>query len=348
MSAAFTVAVAGLGRMGVGIAVACAIAGSPVWLLDLKNRPAQAAEQAQRAAQARVREALELLEAIGLLREGQVDACECRIRYAGREQALTEVLPQAGLACVFEAVPEVLTAKQEALSALDGAARSSVPIASTTSSFLATELAQYLATPERFLNTHWLNPAFLMPLVEVSPNPATAGEVVEAMRAFLRGMGKVPVVLKPSPGYIVPRLQALVMNEAARLVEEGVASPEDIDLAARLGFGIRFSVLGPLEFIDWGGGDILYYASRYLQGSLEGGERFATPEIVARNMETGRNGLRDGIGFYDFRARDVGAYQREVLTNLVQLLRHLGVPPTIAEGAAVEGLTWDPAAKPRT
>lgn len=342
MSATSTVAVAGLGRMGVGIAVACAIAGSAVWLLDLKIRSPEEAEQAQRAAQARVREALELLEAIGLLSEGQVDQCERRIRYGRRDEALAEVLSQSELTCIFEAVPEVLTAKQEALSALDRAARSSVPIASTTSSFLATELAQYLATPQRFLNTHWLNPAFLMPLVEVSPSPATTGEVVEAMKGFLRGVGKVPVVLKPSPGYIVPRLQALVMNEAARLVEEGVASPEDIDLAARLGFGIRFTVLGPLEFIDWGGGDILYYASRYLQGSLEGGERFATPEIVARNMHTGRNGLRDGIGFYDFRTCDVGAYQRKVLTKLVRLLRHLGVPPVIEEAS-----TRDPATKPR-
>jgi 3-hydroxybutyryl-CoA dehydrogenase len=342
MSAPSTVAVAGLGRMGVGIAVACAIAGATVWLLDLKVRPAEESEQAQGSAQARVREALGLLEAIGLLSEGQVDQCERRIRYASRDEALAEVLPRSELSCIFEAVPEVLTAKQEALSALDSAARSSVPIASTTSSFLATELAQYLATPQRFLNTHWLNPAFLMPLVEVSPSPATTGEVVEAMKGFLRGVGKVPVVLKPSPGYIVPRLQALVMNEAARLVEEGVASPEDIDLAARLGFGIRFSVLGPLEFIDWGGGDILYYASRYLQGSLDGGERFATPEIVAANMQTGRNGLRDGIGFYDFRTCDVGAYQREVLTKLVRLLRHLGVPPVIEVAS-----TSDPATKPR-
>ncbi len=85
------------------------------------------------------------------------------------------------------------------------------------------------------------------------------------------------------PGYIVPRIQALAMNEAARMVEEGVASAEDIDKAIKYGFGFRFAVLGLLEFIDWGGGDILYYASRYLTGAL-GSERYAAPEIVERNM----------------------------------------------------------------
>jgi 3-hydroxyacyl-CoA dehydrogenase len=87
----------------------------------------------------------------------------------------------------------------------------------------------------------------------------------------------------------VPRIQALAMNEAARMVEEGVASAEDIDKAIKYGFGFRFAVLGLLEFIDWGGGDILYYASRYLTGAL-GSERYAAPEIVERNMAEGAAG----------------------------------------------------------
>ncbi len=103
------------------------------------------------------------------------------------------------------------------------------------------------------------------------------------MKALLESIGKVPVVCAARPGYIVPRIQALAMNEAARMVEEGVASAEDIDKAINYGFGFRFAVLGLLEFIDWGGGDILYYASRYLKGAL-GSERYRAPEIVERNM----------------------------------------------------------------
>ena len=144
--------------------------------------------------------------------------------------------------------------------------------------------------PERFLNAHWLNPAYLVPLVELSPGAHTDPPSRRRLKALLEGIGKVPVVCAARPGYIVPRIQALAMNEAARMVEEGVASAEEIDKAIKYGFGFRFAVLGMLEFIDWGGGDILYYASRYLTQAL-GSERYAAPEIVERNMREGRIGL---------------------------------------------------------
>jgi 3-hydroxybutyryl-CoA dehydrogenase len=147
----------------------------------------------------------------------------------------------------------------------------------------------------------------------------------------LEGIGKVPVVCKSSPGFIVPRIQALAMNEAARMVEEGVASAEDIDTAIRVGFGFRFAVLGLLEFIDWGGGDILFHASRYLEGAL-GSERYRAPDVIRRNMEEGRIGLRSGQGFLDYDGLDVEAYRRERLSAFIGLLRHLGLsrPPDIA------------------
>jgi 3-hydroxybutyryl-CoA dehydrogenase len=99
--------------------------------------------------------------------------------------------------------------------------------------------------------------------------------------ALLKRIGKVPVQCSPAAGYIVPRIQALAMNEAARMVEEGVASAEDIDTAIRVGFGLRFSVLGMLEFIDWGGGDILFYASHYLAQAID--PRFLPPNVIAEN-----------------------------------------------------------------
>ena len=141
-------------------------------------------------------------------------------------------------------------------------------IASTTSTILVDDLSGAVEHPARFLNAHWLNPAYLIPLVEISPGAATDPAVTARMKPLLEGIGKVPVVCAATPGYIVPRIQALAMNEAARMVEEGVASAEDIDKAVRYGFGFRYAVMGLLEFIDWGGGDILYYASRYLEGAL--------------------------------------------------------------------------------
>ena len=129
-------------------------------------------------------------------------------------------------------------------------------------------MAGFVDRPERFLNAHWLNPAFLIPLVELSVGSKTAPDTVARLKTMLEGVGKVPVVLKASPGFVVPRIQSLAMSEAARAAEEGIASPEEIDKAIRVGFGLRFAILGLIEFIDWGGNDILYYAAAYQRETL--------------------------------------------------------------------------------
>jgi 3-hydroxybutyryl-CoA dehydrogenase len=126
----------------------------------------------------------------------------------------------------------------------------------------------------------------------------------------------------------VPRLQALMMNEAARMVDEGVATAEEIDRATRYGLGLRFAAIGVVEFIDFGGNDILYHASRYLAATLSP-ERYTAPAVVDRMMREGRNGLRDGRGFHDYRDVDVAAYRKDVLSRTLAMLRHAGLqrPP---------------------
>lgn len=183
-----------------------------------------------------------------------------------------------------------------------------------------TELAGFVSHPERLLNAHWLNPAYIVPLVELSPHPGTDPAVLDRMKALLECAGKVPVICAAAPGFIVPRLQALVMNEAARMVEQGLATAEDIDKATR--FGFRFASMGVVEFIDFGGNDILYYASRYLAQAIDP-IRFAAPAIVERHMHEGRNGLKDGRGFYDYSDIDTDTYRRDVLTRFLGMLRHL-------------------------
>ncbi len=116
------------------------------------------------------------------------------------------------------------------------------------------------------------------------------------------------------------------MNEAARIYEEGVASAEDIDKATKYGLGFRFAILGMLEFIDWGGGDILHHASRYMTDAT-GEDRFEAPDIIGRNMEEGRIGLRTGQGFLNYDGMDVPAYQRERLAAFVAMLKHMGILP---------------------
>jgi 3-hydroxybutyryl-CoA dehydrogenase len=153
------------------------------------------------------------------------------------------------------------------------------------------------------------------------------------MKGLLESIGKVPVVCAAAPGFIASRMQARMMNEAARMIEQGVASAEDIDRAVRYGLGFRYANMGVVEFIDVGGLDILYHASRYLAQST-GDARYASPEIVNRYMHEGRDGLRGGQGFYDWKAIDVPAYRREALGRQLATLRQLGLlkPPGAAQG----------------
>jgi len=314
----------GAGRMGRGIAQVFAYAGHPVTILDFKDRPAAQSTALLDAARDEIAQNLGFLEELGVIDGGQRTTVMARIQTATMADAAT-TLSKARI--IFEGVPEILAAKADALGRVSDLAGTEAIIASTTSTILVDDLAAFVSGPERFLNAHWLNPAYLIPLVEVSPGAETTATVVDEVMALLKAVGKVPVRCKASPGYIVPRIQSVAMNEAARIVDEGVATAEDVDTAIRTGFGIRYATMGLIEFIDWGGVDILYYASRYLKEAL-GSDRFSSPELVDRLMADGHLGLSTGKGFYDFSKTDAEAFRREKLATFVALLRHLDLLPT--------------------
>jgi 3-hydroxybutyryl-CoA dehydrogenase len=320
------IACLGAGRMGRGIAVAFAYAGHAVTMIDVKPRSTDQFMALEAAALGEVSKTLASLARFGLLREKDADAVMARVSVVSASN-MAAALADAGM--VFEGVPEVVDLKRDVLAAASKCVGPEVIIASTTSTILVDDLTGSVKHPERFLNVHWLNPAYLIPLVEISPAATTDPDVTARVKALLEGIGKVPVVCAATPGFIVPRIQALAMNEAARMVEEGVASAEDIDKAIRYGFGFRYAVMGLLEFIDWGGGDILYYASRYLEGAL-GSDRYRAPEVISRNMHEGRIGMRTGAGFLDYSGLDIDAYREQRLATLVELLRHFGLArPTV-------------------
>ena len=323
------IACLGAGRMGRGIAVGFAYAGHEVALVDAKSRPPEAFAALEREALAEIGDALRTLAELGLFDPAHTEALLSRVRVVP-ESGAAEALHAA--AVVFEGVPEILDLKRDALARASAMMAPGAILASTTSTILVDDLSPAVADPARFLNAHWLNPAYIVPLVEVSPGRATAPETLARLNTLLESVGKVPVTCAASPGFIVPRLQTLAMNEAARMVEEGVASAEEIDRAVRYGFGFRFGVLGMLEFIDWGGGDILYHASRYLTGAL-GHERYRAPEVIERNMREGRIGLRTGQGFLDYSDRDIDSYRRQRLGALVERLRAEGLakPPVLPD-----------------
>jgi 3-hydroxybutyryl-CoA dehydrogenase len=261
------IAALGAGRMGRGIAHVFAYAGYRVILADIKQRGAAEAQRTAREALDEVAGSLAALAELGAFDPALIPEMLSRISFVARDAAPAAL---AGADIVFEGVPEVLDWKREAFVFAAPHLRTDAILASTTSTFLVDELAALVAAPQRFLNAHWLNPAYVIPLVELSPGRRTDPAVVARLKALLESIGKVPVICAAAPGYIVPRIQAVAMNEAARLVEEGLASAEDVDKATRYGFGFRYAAMGLLEFIDYGGGDILYYASRYLAEALTG------------------------------------------------------------------------------
>jgi 3-hydroxybutyryl-CoA dehydrogenase len=287
MTSRANIACLGAGRMGRGIAVAFAYAGHMVTMIDVKPRSAEEFAKLEADALDEIRKTFASLSSLGLLTEADVEPLIARVSVVPASES-GAALTDAGM--VFEGVPEVVELKREVLGSASRQVRPDTIIASTTSTILVDDLSGAIENPRRFLNVHWLNPAYLIPLVEVSPGKATDPAIIDEVKALLEGIGKVPVVCAARPGFIVPRIQALAMNEAARMVEEGVASVEDIDKAVIYGFGFRFAVLGLLEFIDWGGGDILHHASRYLVEAL-GDSRYAAPDIIASYMREGRIGM---------------------------------------------------------
>ena len=311
------VAALGAGRMGRGIGHVFAYAGFEVDVIDFKPR----AEHRRIAEEAigEIRGNLRLLADLGLVED--VERVLGRIRIVSNEEA-PAALARADV--LFEGVTETDDAKRDAFTRACRHLRPDAIIASTTSSMLADKLAAMVTHPERFLNAHFLNPAYLIPLVEVSPAKVTAEATFLKTKKILEDAGKVVVRCAASPGFIVPRLQAAAMNEAARLVEEGVATPEDIDRAVRSGFGPRYTAMGLCEFIDYGGLDILFYASTSMAQALNA-PRYEPPALVKRLMEEGKRGTREGEGLYDWRGRDLGAYQSDLVGRYVALFRHLGL-----------------------
>jgi len=322
-------AAVGAGRMGRGIAIAFAYAGHRISLIDLRARSDEAWETLCTEARGEIEASLSGLAQLGVLDQAQVAGIAARVELV-RADGAASALGAADL--VFEGVPETLQAKREAFDQICRLCREDAILTSTTSSILVTQIAAFVHKPERFLNMHWLNPAYVIPVVELSCHPGTSAAVLAETRQLMEQIGKLPVVCGATPGYIVPRLQALVMNEAARMIEEGAATAEEIDKATRYGMGLRFAALGVVEFIDFGGCDILHHASREMATSIDAA-RYTAPAIIDTMVADGRLGLKSGSGFYDYTGRDVAAYRRDALARTLAMLQHAGMwrPPAERE-----------------
>jgi 3-hydroxybutyryl-CoA dehydrogenase len=308
------VAVIGAGRIGRQIALACALGGCRVVLADVKARPAGEARAVLAEARREIARDLGLMAEEGLVEQPEVAPTLDRIEdRPGLDGA-------GGAAFVQEALPESPALKREILGRLAGRIADDAIVASASSTISPAHLAGAVPRPERFLVAHWLNPAHVIPLVEVVPGAATDAAVVDQALAFLERLGKTPVRCGDAPGFIGSRMQALLMNEAVRLVEEGVATPQDVDRAFRAGLGFRYATVGLFEFIDWGGVDVLYHASRFL-AEARGEERFRPPRLVEEKMARNELGPKTGRGFFDYGGATRERFETDRVRALLRQLR---------------------------
>jgi len=301
------IAVLGAGTMGPGIAAAFASAGHSASLW------ARTPERARTGVEAAA-ELTRFLSDAGLATAaGPADE---RIAEAG---ALEDA---ASADVVVEAVSEELETKRTLLAEVDGLLPPERLIATNTSGLRVTDIAAPLRHRERVVAMHFWNPAHLMPLVEVGGGEDTPDQALEAAVELVRGIGKQPVRLRREVlGFLGTRLQQAVVREAIALLEEGVASAEDIDLAVRTSFGIRFPVVGPLESADLTGLDVIEAIHRYLLPDLD---RSVEPQrALSERVAAGALGTKTGRGFHDWTRRDAGELARRRDEELVRRLHLL-------------------------
>ena len=301
-------AVIGTGMMGPGIALTLALGGVRTTILSRAEESA-ARGLAAALAQSRLLEENEIVEASRAVR-----ARELLDASADFDRTV------AGAGLVIESAPENMEFKQALFARLDGLARPDAVLASNTSGLSITAIAAHCARPERVLTTHFWNPPHLMPLVEIVRGERTAGEVVEEVRDLLGRCGKTPVVVnKDRPGQLGNRLQMALVREAAHIVAEGIASVEDVDLAARTGFGLRLPVYGILEHQDVVGLDMGFAIVDYVARDLNNEPR--GPAYMRALVERGDLGAKTGRGFYDWSRKDVNEVRARRDRFVLEFLR---------------------------
>jgi 3-hydroxybutyryl-CoA dehydrogenase len=282
-----TAAVIGTGMMGPGIACRLACGGIRTTLI---SRTEDGAKRGLQKAWAM----LDLLEDHGLIEESTAGLAEDLLK---ARASLPESVADAGL--VIESAPENMEFKQQLFAELEGLVPAGCVLASNTSGLSITAIASRCERPERTLTTHFWNPPHLMPLVEIVKGEATADHIALAVRDLLKHCGLVPVMVrKDRPGQLGNRMQMALVREAVHIVAEGIADAEDVDTAAKLGFGLRLPVYGVLEHQDLVGLELGHAVCDYVARDLYNQPQ--APALYRQKLEKGETGAAAGRGFHDW------------------------------------------------
>ena len=305
------IAVVGAGLMGHGIALQFALGGFEVRLNDVSEKTLERARVSVQAS-------LDLLQGLGVVDAEAARQAPRRIRDS---TSLGDSL--AGVDFVVEAVFEDLALKQNVFDQLDRLAPGHAILASNTSSFMSSQLAPATARPDKVLVANWWNPPYLLPLVEVVPGPATSDDTTEATRGLLTRVGKRPVVLrKESLGFIGNRMQFALLREAISIVDQGIASAEDVDTVVKSSFGRRLAVAGPLEVFDIAGWDTILAIIEQLFPEIDSSRE--APSLVRGMVDRGELGVKSGRGFYPWSDESVAETRQRIGKTLATLERLSG------------------------
>ena len=276
------VGVLGGGRMGAGIAHAFLMAGAHVTVVEQGDDAAAAARD-------RVLAAVDKSLSRGSVTAG-------RAELGDRLTVATDAAAFAGSGLVVEAVPEVVALKTQALRMVEAHLAPTAWLASNTSSLSITDLAEALDRPDRFIGLHFFNPVPVSTLIEVVTGERTDPELARLAGSWVAALGKTPILVRDSPGFARSRLGVAIALEAIRMVEEGVASPEDIDTAMVLGYK---HPVGPLRTTDIVGLDVRLGIAEHLHETL--GDRFAPPQLLRDLVARGDLGRKSGRGVFDWK-----------------------------------------------
>jgi 3-hydroxybutyryl-CoA dehydrogenase len=278
------IGVIGAGTMGNGIAQVAAQIGCEVVMRDIED---SFVERGIKSIDKFLSKSVE---------KGKLQADE-KQKIMGRIKGTTKMADLKDVDFVVEAVIEDLTLKKSVFKELDSLCRPEVILASNTSSMSITEIAAATRRPEKVCGMHFFNPVPLMRLVEIIRGYATSDQTMATATDLAKKMGKVTVqVKKDSPGFIVNRTMIPHMIEAIKIVEEGIASVEDVDIAVKNGLNYP---MGPFELMDLTGIDIAYFVTEYLHKELNKELKWASPNLLKTMIRAGRLGRKTGGGWYD-------------------------------------------------
>ena len=298
----------GAGLMGHGIAQEFLLAGYDVRLHDVTE------ERLVRARES-IRSNLQLLTGIGLIAPGAAERAPARLR-------TTTVLKEAvsGADLVIEAAFEDLNLKREIFRSIDALTPDHAILASNSSSFMPGLMASATGKPGNVLVAHYFNPPYLLPLVELVRHETTSDETVNALFELLTRMGKTPVVVrKEAPGFVGNRLQAALFREALSIVEQGIATPADVDTVIRNGFGRRLGAAGVFEIWEIAGWDLILAICENLFPTLE--SRTTPAPTLKEMVARGELGVKTGRGFYDWTPESVNALKTRIAGTLAEIAR---------------------------